>query len=286
MYSSAQPRTPSILARARRLGAGAAIAIAAQAAMAETTLTLDYSGVGNYSSSGFFTGDIDTTKTSGAALPGGFKLSGSQTVSDGIFWRYDPYTQQIEPGSSTTGFGMVWGGTITGNTTASDVLSAPFDFSLSFTNNLPEPNPNVSIALTLGILNAPFTPNQYSSGPTFNNLASTTQSFYYDTAGTTETSGTIALNLIDNDASSNQLYWYAFADVNWSSEFVSSNYWNGSTAKLSGDTLTFTVPNHSIDVQYTPGNAPTNNVPDGGSTAWLLGGALIALGVRTRRRRR
>lgn len=278
-----------VLARARRLGAGVVLAGAVAQTAIAATLSLDYMGVGKYSNSGFFKSGLDSSKADGEIIPGGFKLSGSETITDSIFWRWDSIDQRTVPGFDTTGIAFVWGGTINGATTSYDSIGAPFDFLLDFTNNISDPYANVNVEISVGVRNQQYVPQDWGgSGPGSSAWASNTQWFSFSEAGSYHQTGNMSVNLWET---TDQLYWYAFAAVHWNNEFVSSRNWNGSYSKLSGDSLTFTIPTNSIDVAYVPGQRPPDNnppnptVPDGGSTAGLLGvAALMGFLLRGRKR--
>lgn len=276
-----QPSPSNILARARRLGTAAVVAAAAHVADAGQ-LTLDYTGVSTYSNSGFFTGSVAPGNTGGAIIANGFKLYGSETISDSLFWRWDQNYQQTVPGYDTTGIAFIWGGKITGGTTSADTLTAPFEFSLDFTNLGLEEYPRANVAVSVGYSGYEYVPSGWQSAPLGQSWGSDTQWYNFDAPGTYEISGTASTNLTD---SSDTLYWFAQATVNWESEFVSSRNWNGGYGTLNGDTLTFTIPQNSIDVAYLPAAAPSQGVPDGGATVGLLGAAIGALAFFQRLRR-
>src|SRR5688572_9841338 len=105
------PPSSSLLSRAKRLGVGALIAVTPCASMVAAQLTLDYSASSNFSSSGWFTGTRDDSKANGFIIADGFKLWGSDSRTDGMFWRYDR-DGNLEAGSDTTGLAFVWGGKI------------------------------------------------------------------------------------------------------------------------------------------------------------------------------
>lgn len=279
-------QTPGILARAKRLGASTLVAIvplAAQVDVAATTMTLDYSAVGQSTNSGWFVGVPDESKADGIILPNGFKLWGSETLNDSMFWRYDENYGGLVPRYDFTGTSFVWGGKITGGTTAEDTLSAPFDFSVGFTNgNTANTYTGVSVSLKLGYSYEPrHALEQWQSVNPYNAANYTSYSNYYSEAGTFHETGSLSVNLTD---SSSDLYWFAVLSVDWNNEFNSGRWWNGSYQSLNGDTLTVTIPQNSIDVTHIPATPPVSTVPDTGSTVALLGLSCLGLGWLRRRR--
>src|SRR5690606_9532166 len=280
-HHTARYSSNSLLARAKRLGAGAALVLASQAP-ASAALVLDYSVVGSYSNSGWFTGEMDSSKADGIILPAGFKLWGSETRTDSMFWRYDDYYGETVPRPDTTGIAFAWGGRILGATSYDDVLSAPFDFSVEFTNLLPAAYPYVNVNLTLGYRHDEYTPQAYQSGPTSSAWDYRSFSTSYSEAGVYNETGNLELNLPETDGvledgQTADLHWFAFLTVDWNHEFVSSRNWQGSYATWNGDTLTVTIPQNSIDVTYTPGTPPASSVPDASSSLTLLGLGLLGL---------
>ena len=275
-------RAGGLLARAQRLGAGAVLAAAAYTQL-PAGMTFDYSAVGNYSNSGYFTGVLDDTKTTGAILPGGFKLSGGDTRTDSIFWYYNSYYEQTLPDQYTTGFAFVWGGKLTGGSMAGDTLAAPFQFSLAFTNLLDDPFVSANVRVVLGHRDNPFTPTQYQNDPTsYNGGWHDDKYFNFSTAGSYDVTDSLSVSLPET---TNDRYWYAMLSVQWNGESVNPYYWNGQYTKLNGDTFTVTVPDHSIDVTYVPAAPPPpQQVPDSGSTGSLLG--LTVMGLLCLHRRR
>jgi hypothetical protein len=200
-----------------------------------------------------------------------------------MFWYYNSYYEQVMPTYDTSGIAFAWGGRITGATSYMDMLSAPFDFTVAFTNLLGVPYPNVYAQLTLGFRTDAYTPGQYNSIPQNGGGGSSTSTYLdgYTTAGSYHETGNLSLNLTDTDAGTD-LYWYAVLRVDWNHEMVSPSYWSGSYYTLNGDTLTVTVPDHSIDVTYVPESTP--GVPDSGSSIALLGLTMMGLVCLHRRR--
>jgi hypothetical protein len=274
---------PSILSRAKRLGTTTLLALvplAAQVEVAASPLTLDYSAAGQSTSSGWFVGAPDESKADGIVMENGFKLWGGDTLNDAMFWTNDEYYGLV-PRYDFTGVSFIWGGKITGGSTANDKIAAPFDFSVSFTNAVEETSySGVNVSLSLGYSYDPHQGlQQYQSIKPYNIGGENSYGASYSTAGSYHETGNISVNLTDTP---NDLYWYALLTVDWSNEFNSGWYWNGNYHTLNSDTLTITIPQNSIDVTHVPGNAP-GNVPDTGSTAALLGLALVALGGLRRR---
>lgn len=290
MHSSETPsrvaKSSSILARARRLGSSALLAVVPLAAPVDavaSSMTLDYSFAGDYSNSGWFIGAPDDSKADGIILPGGFKLWGNATLTDSMFWRYDSYYQETVPRSDFTGVAFAWGGRITGGTTSEDKLSAPFEFSVDFTG--PDSSYiSVNTYLRLGYSTNPYeiSPDSNTSIPSNNGGNYTSFSQSYNSAGLHEETGNLSINLMDTP---DDLYWFAVLTVDWNNEFVSSRNWQGSYVTLNGDTMDITIPQNSIDVTYIPGTPPpTHGVPDSGSTLALFAVGLLALRGLHRRR--
>lgn len=130
-------------------------------------LQADFSTVGTYSNSGFFTGELDESRATGSTLGMGFKLSGQSEFSDSqLYNRYygscddgicDPYSLYYSRGD-TTGTAFVWGGKVTGELIASDELKAAYEFTIDWSHT-PRPDAGaydqawVSWGLTLGFSN-------------------------------------------------------------------------------------------------------------------------------------
>lgn len=284
--------TPSILSKAKQIGAAATLAVAA-ATSAHADLTLDYSAAGNYSNSGWFTGVLQDSEADGIIIDDGFKLWGESTRTDGIFWRYDDIYDMTVPGSDTTGIAMVWGGKITGATSSDDVLTAPYDFSMFFTHlDAAFHYTQVQGSLTLGFSEYAHTPAQWQSGPKSNYYNSDSEYFSYYAPGTYNELGDLSVNLIETDADTD-LYWFVQLEMHIDHEHVSPRNWSsGNYSKLDGDTFTLTVPQNSIDVTFIPTlGGPTTPpvltpVPEPGT---IFSGIALALGVGIaayRRRRR
>lgn len=278
---------PSLLARAQRLGAGTLLALAPLAApVAASTLTVDYATSATYSSSGFFTGAPSTnfTTANGTPIDGGFKLWGEDTRTDDIFWNYSTYYGEYTSYGSTSGVAFVWGGKILGGTTSDDKLNAPFTYSINFTGT---ESSYVSTQLIIGYSYNSYTPQQYSSTPNGSNTARTSFGTLYG-AGNHELSGNLSVNLTDSSPDG-QLYWFALLTVDWQSEFVAAHGHSSQVPPWNNDSLTVTIPQHSIDVTYYDAplidpNPPGHGVPDTGSTFAMLGMALVGL-VSFRRRK-
>ncbi|MDB6092998.1 MAG: hypothetical protein JWM32_560 [Verrucomicrobia bacterium] len=274
---------PSLLSRAQRLGSGALLALVPFVAPVKATImTIDYSASTNVSNSGWFTGTRDDSKADGIIINNGFKLWGGDTRSDSMFWRYNPFTQQTEPGYDTTGLAFVWGGTIKGATSYQDKLTAPFDFTVTFTDN-DGGRTSVSSNLIIGYRTTPYSPypdnNSNPTVPTSGAYNYTNSYHSYNEAGTYHETGNLNVGLSQTDAETD-LYWFALLTIDWSSEFVSAANWRGSYQTLSGDTLSVTIPQNSIDVtysEYVPEPPPSSTVPEAGSTLALLALALAGM---------
>lgn len=252
----------------------------AASASAYAGLTADYSVVGTYSNSGFFTGTMETDATYHAIIDDGFKLSGEKTITDGLFWRYDETYEMTVPGFDTTGIAFLWGGSMEGSTAYDDKLFIDYEFSVEFDHTVAGmyDTPYVSIELRLGYDTNPYTPAPYQSSP-WGSYSST----WLDAneAGLHEFEGTLEHYLTDS-SSEYPIYWYVQLAVHWNHEFVSSRWWEpGNYASLNGDMMTIIVPDHSIDVTFQP--AVQVVVPEPASIAGL--GALVGAVYLLLRRR-
>lgn len=286
--------TTSFLDKARALAARGVLAAAPLAALAPAAeavvLTADYAAVRSFSNSGFFSSGFapDMTSLQASTLPGGFKLSGSRTISDSLFWQYDESIPGSRPRFDTTGMIFLWGGEIQGATTWEDKLSAPYEFTVDvdFTSSISfYEDAQVSLALTIGYtteayhpITHPNDPFQQTTNPPSGN--GNTEWFSIDTAGTHAFSGLLETGLFDSPADEAK-YWYVYLTVDWQNEFVSNRWWSQDQGaySLNGDELTLTVPTNSIDITYTA-------IPEPGAWGALFGGLALAGALAWRRRRR
>ena len=252
----------NLLERARALAGSTAfvalpLAAVAPAANAVTLLT-DYSVVGEYSNSGWFMSWLDDAAADATPLGNGFKLTGSKTITDSLFWRWDDNVQATVRRYDVTGMAFAWGGAIDGGLRPGDAISAPFDLILDYTHTLPQfaayDYYGVNWHLTVGLRadgDSPYTPDFYRTLPTSNSVS------YADAYGSVDQPGQFGfsgnLNIsIDDWSASQATHWYAVLTVDWNDALAQRGY-EDTHGSHNGDTLTFTVPGDSIDLTVTQG---------------------------------
>jgi hypothetical protein len=246
----------SILASARKVTSSVIFPLLAVTGV-EAATYLDYSAGATYSNSGWFTGVFDSGVASGSTLGNGFKLSGTMSGTDHMFWGYSEYWDAQAPLLDTTGVAMVWGGRITGATSYDDTIEAPFDFTTMFDQTLRDEYDSAStyVILTLGYSNSAFTPEQWSGGPASNASNYSERSFSYNSAGSYQELGTISVGLEETDAYTD-LYWFVQLELQLNHEYAAHWTWApdnvGAYATRNGDAFSLSVPQNSIDFAYVP----------------------------------
>lgn len=260
-------------------------------------LQADYSAVGTYSNSGFFTGELDETKASGSTLGMGFKLSGEAEFADSELYsrRYascydgacDPYSLYYSRGD-TTGVAFVWGGKVTGNLVDGDQLKAAYEFSIDWRHTaLPTGYDYASVNWTLHM---GFANMAYTDGVT-------PQALRGNARGYTEVSGYLGTEETGLHTFAGELsayhqaysweenpdwYWYVLLEAHLSE---AGERWTSpgdpAPASMNGDFLRVVVPGNSIDVGI---NAVP--VPEAQSWAMALAGLGVAGLLAGRRRRK
>ncbi|MBI5462816.1 MAG: hypothetical protein HY941_11590 [Gammaproteobacteria bacterium] len=274
----------TLLDRARRLvGKTALVALSLAAAPVVghgASLVHDYSAVGEYSNSGFFTGALDESAAAATVQGLGFKLTGSQTVSDSMFWAWNDYYQMTVRKYDTTGIAFVWGGALDGALSGGETLSAPFDFNIDFSHTAPSNSaydyPGVGWTLTVGFRGDAYTPGQ-GLGPDMYALYSNSTSGWMDAAGSYQFTGSVDA-MIDEWSAANAISWYAMLSVEWHDPLAYPG-WEDTAGTMNGDYLTVTIPNQSIDVALLPA---VSAVPVPGAF-WLLSSGLLGIVSFSRR---
>lgn len=276
----------SLYERARRLaGNSALVALSLSAAPCighAASLLHDYSAAAEYSNSGFFTGEFDETAADATALGTGFKLTGSKTASDSMFWAWNNYYQVTLRKYDVTGFAFVWGGAIDGSLSDGDMLNTTYDFNINFSHTTPTfPEYDYTGAqwqLVTGLRSEPYSPEQWQSGPDSNSLISNSASGSMEAAGQQQFVGNLDLT-IDDWTATDATSWYVILAVEWFDALARSG-WEDTHGSMNGDTFTLTIPNQSIDVDLISSTV----VPVPGA-AWLLGSGLLSLAAAGRRRK-
>jgi hypothetical protein len=293
----------SLMARARALVESnsrtmAALAVLPLASLAQPAsaalvssedLSLDAAYVGYWNASGFFTqpayydgnfdrffgpGTPEGATLSAIGLDAGLKLYGSATMSDNVLGSVDG--DSFFNGNEVYGLAFAWTGTLATPAELGDFLALDYEFDLSFTGE-----GQVSYTLTAGfrpVYEEPYVPGLYTS--TNSNLATQGESSGYLTeAGEyaltgSVTTGELAEFNFDETAS---YQWVVTLTTYWSDPDLFN------TTK-SGDTLTVTVPQNSIDVgrNAVPGVQPPVGVPAPSVLALLAGGLAFLLRRRSR----
>lgn len=270
----------TLLERARRL-AGKTTLVALSLAAAPVvghaaSLVHDYSAVGEYSNSGFFTGALDESAADAAVQGLGFKLTGSQTVSDSMFFAWNDYYQQTLRKYDTTGIAFVWGGALDGTLSGGETLSAPFDFSIDFSHTAPLLDPysiyyaHVGWTLTLGFRSDAYVPGE-GLGPDMGALYGNSTYGSADVAGLHQFTGSVDV-MTDAWIAANATSWFAMLSVEWAEPLVGGG-WEDTAGTVNGDYLTVTIPNQSIDVALLPA---ASAVPVPGAF-WLFGSGVLGL---------
>lgn len=263
----------------RLLKAGTLLPIAAASSAQAVSLSLDFAGTGLYDNSGFFASDVTPAAGVGGSTLGlGFKLFGSDSLSDSAF--YADFGSGLEPRFDGDGLGFMWGGTINGAFEDGDRLVAPFEYSFDFTHTSTGEFdvPFVYSTLTIGVFNDFGSPVNFGEQGSVGEFSfSSSEQFFgesYETPGAYNESNTIELELFGEEEAT---HWAAILSVYVEHENDSSNFDGPPFPKLNGDVLNVTVPQNSIDLDIVP----INPVPEPSV------GFLAALaGLFTLRRRR
>lgn len=250
------------------------------ASASAATLNLDFFGTGMYDDSGWFISTLATTAAGGGITQGtGFKLYGSDTLSDSAFYYYSTWQEKTVARSDGDGLGMLWGGSIGGALQAGDVISAPFEFDYSFTHT-PAFTGDSYVSnpwkIRMGLVDHSGTMNwaEDAGGSQFYSYANEQMSGYESEAGTYHRTGTLSLNIEEwmlQDYT--PTHWFVELSVLVGHENDSRNY-DGPFLKANGDALTVTVPQNSIDIAYEA-------IPEPSTLAISLAGGLLLM----RRRR-
>ena len=255
----------SLTSRAAALAAASKtiLPLACVATATSATLGFDFFGSALFDNSGWFVSTLTTPAVGGGMTQGtGFKLYGTDTITDSAFYYYSNYYDKTVPRSDGDGLGMLWGGAINGSFSAGDVLSAPFEFSYAFTHT-PAFQGDTYISnswkLTLGMIDwygdNPMNWAVDASNSGFGSIiASSDVSGYESSAGTYSHSGTIDLTIQDSMLDDyTPSHWFVRLEVLVNHENgyypTTESNWDDKP-RLNGDTLTVTVPQNSIDLAY------------------------------------
>jgi MYXO-CTERM domain-containing protein len=268
----------------------ASIAQPASAALVSSDdLSLDAAYVGYWNASGFFTQpayyDEDFRRTFGPGTPegatlsaigldAGLKLYGSATMSDAVLGSVDG--DRFFSGNEVYGLAFAWTGGLATPAELGDFLALDYEFDLQFTGEGP-----VSYTVTAGfatIYGDAYVPRLYSS--TNPNLATRGESSGYLTeAGSYALTGSVTTDQLgENNFDETASYqWFVSLTAYWSDPDLFN-------VTKSGDTLTVTVPQNSIDVgrNAVPGVQPPTDVPAPSALALLAAGVAFLLRRRAR----
>ncbi len=250
----------NLMERARALAGTTSLVVLPLAATAPAAQAVDlvheFSVVGEYSSSGWFMSWLDDAAADAVPNGGGLSLTGAKTIDDGLFWAWNPYYELTLRRYDVTGMAFAWGGSISGELNPGDFLAAPFDFTVDFTHTEPAfpayDHTGVSWRLTVGLLEQPYTPDNWQTVPgNYGTLASSTVYGYTDTAGRYEYQGEMQVN-VDNWTWVDSPYWFAVLTVDWTDPLARSGY-EDTQGSLNGDTLTVSGNDQIIDLGLTTG---------------------------------
>jgi hypothetical protein len=260
---------PSLSSRAAALSAASKsiLPLACAATASAASMNFDFFGSALFDNSGWFVSTLTVPPVGGGITQGtGFKLYGSDSITDSAFYRYDSYYEQTVPRYDGDGLALLWGGSINGSLTAGDVLSAPFDFSYAFTHT-PAFEGDTYISnnwkLTLGIIDwYGEEPINWATDASNSGFGSAITSSYTDgyesEAGSFSHTGNLSLTvdqwMLDSYTPS---HWFVRLEVLVNHENSSSDY-EPPYPRWNGDTLTVTVPQNSIDLTYSPIPEPSS----------------------------
>ena len=265
-------------AKALLLSAAApAIVTSAQAA----SLSLDYVGSGLYDNSGFFVSSAPLASAGGTTQGTGFKLFGTDTIADSVFYRTDS-EGRTRPRSDGDGLGMIWGGAINGTLTEGTTVVAPYEFSFNYTHTPANEfdSPQVTWDLIMGFFDSngnvvDFSSDTYfaieQSNDTVRNSSNDSTDVDYNIPGAFDVSGNLEYEFFED---SPVTHWFVILNVLVQHENDARNF-DGPFGKRNGDTLTVTVPENSIDIAVIPE-----------PSSMLLGAAGLIGGLAIRRRER
>ena len=272
----------------KKIASIAPLACASFAANA-ATLNLDTMFAGYYSASGFFT-EVGTTDSNfdfvslgvqpvgttigGQALPDGFKLSGSSTMSDNRLGQIgtDPYANF---GNEAHGLAFAWGGSVEGPLQEGDKLVFDYDFSIDMSDNLNSGSSSYYWDLHAGIFElccgAPVL-EPFAFQQTYSYSAS--ESVY--SPGLMTFQGTAEGEEFYGGFPGSEFGWQVWLTINWYDEDAYSS-------SASGDTLSVVIPQNSIDVGINA--APQASPVPVPAAVWLFSSGLALLAGRKRFRK-
>jgi MYXO-CTERM domain-containing protein len=261
-------------------------------AVSTAQLHADYAAVGNYSNSGWFTGEPDSTKASASTLGLGFKLSGERVFQDSELYNrsYGWCSDGVCDASSlyyyrgdTTGIGFVWGGHVTGEFAPGDQLKAAYEFMVDWTHTPTGAGydyAGVYWSFKLGFSSTPHVPERYQSGPASRGSSNETYGSFSE-PGVYQVEGLLSSYDAPDYTSDSGWYWFAQLTFELQESGVRwTNYGDPAPASINGDYLRVVVPTNSIDVGV---NAVP--VPEPESWGLALAGLAVA-GALVRRQRR
>lgn len=292
----------SLMARARALVESnsrtmAALAVLPLASLAQPAsaalvtsddLSLDAAYVGYWNASGFFTapsyddgngghaigsGTPEGATLSALGLDAGLKLYGSATMSDSVLGSVDG--DSFFNGNEVYGLAFVWTGTLATPAELGDFLALDYEFDLGFTGE-----GQVSYSLIAGfrpVHGEAYVPTLYTG--TNQNLAVQGESSgYLSEAGDYALTGSVTTGEL-SESSFDETATYQWV-VSLTTYWTDPDLFN--TTK-SGDTLTVTVPQNSIDVgrNAVPGVQPPVGVPAPSALALLAAGLAFLLRRRS-----
>ncbi len=215
-----------------------------------------YSVVGEYSNSGWFMSWLDDTAASASVLGNGLKLSGTKTITDSLFWRWDDNAQATLRRYDVTGVAFAWGGAINGALRSGDMIAAPFEFLLDYTHTAPQFAAfdyfGVNWSLKIGLRADEQVPDFYQPLPSNNNTLYVSETYgSVDTAGQFGFQGSLGIP-VDDWSAQQATHWFAVLTVDWNDALAQRGY-EDTHGSHNGDTLTFTVPDNSIDLTILQG---------------------------------
>ncbi|MBI1394727.1 MAG: PEP-CTERM sorting domain-containing protein [Betaproteobacteria bacterium] len=265
------------VARARVLAGRTALCVLPLAAAAPAadaaTLLHDYSLAGEYSGSGWFMTGLDESAADAAPQGNGLKLTGNETVDDGLFWRWDNFLQATVRRYDVSGIAFAWGGAIDGVLNPGDIIDSSFDFVVDFTHTLPAfpayDYTYLSWELRIGLRSSGYTPGEYQSLPGGDALDYVSAYGSADAAGNYRFQNTMQFEVGDW-AAPQATDWFATLTFDWADALARQGYEDTQGAH-NGDTLSVTVPDRSIDVAIVP---TSNTQP--GQTLTNSGGLTVA----------
>ena len=300
MSSSLMSRARALVeANSRTMAALAVLPLASLAQPASAALvssddlSLDAAYVGYWNASGFFTrpayydenfdrlfgpGTPEGATLSALGLDAGLKLYGSATITDAVLGSVDG--DSFFSGNEIYGLAFAWTGSLATPAELGDFLALDYEFDLGFTGE-----GQVSYNLTAGL--KPIYEEAYVPGLLPGQSNSTNQGLAVqgESSGYLSESGEYALT---GSVITGELQEFNFdetASYQW--VVTLTTYWTDPdlfNITKSGDTLTVTVPQNSIDVgrNAVPGVQPPVGVPAPSVLALLAGGLAFLLRRRSR----